>query len=92
MLYTVRRIHPGSAFRTVFFLVLTGGGFFGLLFLAVSPFINRFPLALLVFFVFIPLLALLAGAAVYLKAVFYSVLAKKTGGFMLDLEEQKEER
>lgn len=87
MKYSIEKIYPYSVFRFTFFLVLIIGGLLAFIFLIVSLFLHQLLIALLIFIVGIPLLALIKGLIASGLALLYSTFAKKFGGMSIELEE-----
>ena len=90
MKYNIEEIYPGTAFRFVFFLILIICGFFSFIYLLISIFMNQFLIGILIFAIGVPLLALLGGFAAYIKAIIYTIFAKKFGGISVELKKQEE--
>ncbi len=83
MRYEVKQIDPISVFRLVFFLTLILGGIASLIFIIISLFIGKLLLAILIFAVGVPLVALIKAFFVYLFILIYNLFAKKFGGIII---------
>ncbi|MBN1898067.1 MAG: hypothetical protein JW827_04765 [Spirochaetes bacterium] len=81
----IKNISVESVFRIIFFITLVITGFFSLLNIIVSLFTGQLLMALLIFAVGAPLIALMEGALAALFIFIYNAFAKKFGGFIIDL-------
>lgn len=88
MKYELTEISVGSVFRLVFFVTLVIGGFLSLLYMLISIFTGRIVIALLIFAVGVPLLALFKAVISIICVSVYNIFAKKFGGIIIDLKEE----
>jgi len=87
MKHQITEINSGSVFRLIFFVTLVIGGFLSLLYILISIFIGRIVIALLIFVVGVPLLALLKAIIGVICVSIYNIFAKKFGGIIINIEQ-----